>query len=312
MRSTRPLRRSCALWIPRNARWFDVGFYAAQLARATLSTRLYEQAPRAWRAQVLHIQHTPDAIGDLELTQQVQWARENGMPVLVTEHAVADRAEAWEQHADVLVALTTRGVERLQSRWRHKRVELLPPGCPPWRQAARLQPGRTIAVIGQPTSEQGAEQLLEALRALPDAELLVFGTLPAGSGGKGWPEAVHGLPVRCLELPASDEELVRQLGDAADVVVFWHDESPYAATNYAACIAVASGVPVLSSRTSAFADLAGAIFQPEELIGGLEELFTNATLRAELASAARAHCEQASWQRAAAYHLALWRTLSLS
>jgi len=175
-----------------------------------------------------------------------------------------------------------------------------------------MQPGRTIAVIGQPTPEQGAGQLLEALRALPEAELLVFDTLPEGEGGKSWLAAVHGLLVRCIELPASDEELARQLGDEADVVVFWYDESLYASTNYAACIAIASGVPVLSSRTSEFADLAGAIFQPEDLLGGLEEVFTNATLRAELASAARAHCEEASWQRAAAHHLALWRTLSLS
>jgi glycosyltransferase involved in cell wall biosynthesis len=230
----------------------------------------------------------------------------------VTEHAVAEQAEAWEQHSDVLLALTRQGVERLKARWRHKRIEFVPPGCPCWRPAPRGRAERKLAVIGRPTPERGAQQLLEALHALPGTELLIFAVSSTAGKGQNWLEAADRLPVDWCELPASDEELARQLGQAADMVVFWHDELPYASTSYAARIALASGLPVLTSSTGEFSDLADVVFQPKDLVAGVEELLANAALRADLVSAARDYCEAANWQRVAAQHLNLWQTLLLS
>lgn len=303
LRSTRPLRRTWALWTPGNAGGLEARFYAAQLAAVTAFARLHEQPCAAWRAQTLHVQHSPNAVDEVELAQQLQRARQKGIPVLVTEHAVAETAAAWEQQADVLVASTRRGVERLKARWPHKQVELLLPGCHPWRPARRPRRGRTLAVIGQPALKQGLSPLLAALRAHSGTELLVFTPSPPCE------QELQALPVRWTALPSADAGLLEQLGTAADVVVFWYDDSPYVSTSYFARIALASGVPVLSSRAAVFADLAGAVFQPEDLAAGLEELLTHPALGVELADAARAYCEKTPWKQVAEQHLALWRML---
>jgi glycosyltransferase involved in cell wall biosynthesis len=92
--------------------------------------------------------------------------------------------------------------------------------------------------------------------------------------------------------------------------VFWNEETRYASTSYLARLALASGVPVLTSRTADFTDLSGAVFQPEDLVSGVDELFTKDSLRTELASAAQAYCQETSWSRVAEQHLALWRMIS--
>jgi glycosyltransferase involved in cell wall biosynthesis len=307
MRSPRPVRREHALWSPAGPRGGDVALYAEQLARAAPLARLHERPPAVWRSQVLHVQQTPDC-DDEELIRQAQRAREYGIPVAITEHEIDGSAHPWEQHADLLVALTARGEERLRARWPSKRVAMIAPGCLPWRAPHRDAPDRTLAVIGPFSRPRGGWPVLDALRALPGAELLIFG--PCGAeDDRELLEAARALPVRRTEMPASAEELARRLGQEAGVVVFWHDDAPHATTSHAARVALASGAPVLTSRAGQFLDLAPASYQPEDLASGLEELLTRPGLRAELAGAARAFCEETSWSGVAAQHAALWRAL---
>jgi glycosyltransferase involved in cell wall biosynthesis len=309
-RSPRPLRRTYAVWAPASAGLPEVRYYSQDLVRSASLARLYDAPPGAWRSQSLHVQHAPDLFDNAALARQVQAARHGGMSVVVTEHLVNGRAEAWEQCADVLIALSAPAAERLRARWPRKRVEHIPPGCPPWRAATRKGTGRVVAIVGLPLSEDGARELVDAMATVPRARLLVFGSRPEGRAAGLWTEAARRLRVRFEPLPPSSEELARRLNEEADAVVFWDHEGCYLAASHTARIALASGAPVLTSPTSQYADLAAATFQPEDLGAGLREVLESRTRSAELAGAARAFCEEASWPRIAALHLVLWRTLS--
>ncbi|MEJ2212310.1 MAG: glycosyltransferase, partial [Anaerolineae bacterium] len=191
-RTPRPLRRTYALWAPAGTGpTYEGGaagpaYYAASLAKHLAQALVYAAPPRAgarvaWRSPLLHVHYAPGLVDDAELARQVQAARQAGMATLVTEHRLAGQARAWEQAADVLVALTAPAAARLRGRWPHKRIEVIPPGCPPWRPSPRPAGGRTVAVLGDAgaATEDLVEALLEALRALPGARLLVL--LPVGA-----------------------------------------------------------------------------------------------------------------------------------
>ena len=111
------------------------GYYVADLTAALGHFHRYEEPPAAWRSRALHIQHAPGVITDLALAAEVQAAKQDGMAVVVTEHSVREETEAWEQRADVLVALSATAEVRLRKRWPNKRVEYIPRdvrhGAPP-------------------------------------------------------------------------------------------------------------------------------------------------------------------------------------
>jgi glycosyltransferase involved in cell wall biosynthesis len=309
-RSPRPLRRAYAVWAPASAGPHGFRYYSHDLVRSLSLARLYDAPPAAWRSQSLHIQHAPGLFDDAALARQIQAAQHAGIGVALTEHAAGERAEAWEQHADVLVAPSAPAAARLRERWPHKRVECIPPGCLPWRPTTRDGTGQTVAIVGFSTQEASVWEVLDALAALPAARLLVFGPAPAGKGGTLWAEAIRGLPVRFADMPPSSVDLAQRLNEEADAVVFWGHGGGSLTASYTARVALASGVPVLTSPTSQYADLTAATLQPGDLGAGLRDILLSRVRRAELAGAARAFCEEASWPRVAALHLVLWRTLS--
>ncbi len=309
VRAPRPLRRMFALWSPACADGGEVSLYVDQISRLRTPMRVFTRVPAFWRAQALLIQHAPGLFDQSELRREIEKARRTGMRVAITEHVVARQADAWEQEADVLVALTAAGAARLRERWRGKRVELMPVGCLPWRAARGTPSGRTIATLGTPARECGALELLRAVRDLRDVQLVVFGVPPSEDDG-WWTEASRGLPVRHADTPREAEALANRLGEEADVVVLWHDESDAALTSQAARVALASGLPVLASPTSTFADVAAATLQPADLVAGLDELFSHAEARRVAVEAARRHCEEASWARLASEYETFWRTLA--
>jgi glycosyltransferase involved in cell wall biosynthesis len=310
-RSSRPLRRTYAVWAPTAGGGSEFEYYNGDLARSLTLAQMYADPPNAWRSQSLHIQYAPDLFDEAALVHQVEAAQQAGIAVAVTEHRVGRGAAAWEQRADVLVALSAAAVTRLRNRWPHKRVEFIPPGCLPWREARRNGEGQTIAILGLPTQECRAKELLDrmsdAMATLPAARLLVFGPPSISEADEDWGGDAHDLPVRFACLPSSSEDLARQLNEESNAVVLCGMEDGTA--SYTARIALASGVPVLVTPTSEYGELAAATFQPDDLAAGLREVLLSRAWRAELASAAQAFCEEASWQKVAARHLALWRTL---
>jgi glycosyltransferase involved in cell wall biosynthesis len=270
-RTSRPLRRSCAVWAPEGGP-ASFRYYAQDLTRSSSTVRRHHDPPRAWRSQSLHVQHAPGLFDDEELARAIGAARAAGVGVAITEHEVGPTATAWEQRADVLVALDEAAARLLRERWPGKRVELIPPGCPAWRAASRERGGRTVATIG------ASADRLKSLEVLAEA-----GDID---------ELVH-----LRELPRDSDRLARQLNESADVVVVWPG-------GYLARIALASGVPVVVPRPVGGGELAEVTTTRDDPAEDVLE-----ALETGPAAAAREFCEAASWPRVAAVHDALWRTV---
>ena len=142
------------------------------------------------------------------------------------------------------------------------------------------------------------------MAAVPRARLLVFGPPPTVPP-HDLAEAARAVPIRFTGVPASSAELVRRLGEEADVVLFWERTTAFD-TNYLARAALASGVPSVASPLDNHIQLEGAVLRPDHLTVGLTDVFTSRSHLAELAKAAQAFCREDSWSRVAALHSALW------
>ena len=105
------------------------------------------------------------------------------------------------------------------------------------------------------------------------------------------------------------EEVARRLAAEADVLVFWYSPVPFVAASAAVRVGLATGVPVLTSRTGWFSDLEGVTYQPEDLVEGVRRLLDDTALRERTVAAAREHCRENSWCQFARRHLELWQSL---
>ena len=287
-RTARPLRRSSAVWAPTGGPP-AFRYYAQDLTRALRRTHRYEVPPRAWRSQSLHVQHAPGLFEDTALSDEVMAARAADLGVVVSEHVVGATAAAWEQRADVLVALDTSSASRLRARWPAKRVELIPPGCPAWRPPTRDGRRKVVAMIGSPSRAERAE--LDLLRELAETGKEV--------------EALRG-----IELPASSDQLVAGVNRLADVVVVWRGGTNDGTGMYLARVAVASGVPVVMSQIDAADGLEEVTLRRDRVAQAVLESLEGGSAGAATAAAAQEICAAWGWSRVAAVHDALWRTVS--
>ena len=233
----------------------------------------------------------------------------NKVPVVVTEHTISTEPEGWEEKSDALVALTKRGEETLQAKWPGKLVRQIPHGCPTWFPPRKRSRGRVIGIFGFLEKYKGFWHALDVLRALPDTELLMFSYAKSPELEAQWEKAARGLSV-CRErryLPVTD--IAQRLAAEADIVVCWYDEIVRASASGAVRVALATGVPVLTSSASWFNELSQATYQPENLINGVARLLDDTRLRKRLTVAARDFCHENSWSQTAERHLALWQEL---
>jgi hypothetical protein len=287
-RTSRPLRRRSAVWAPKGGP-AAFRYYAQDLTRALRQAHRYEVPPRAWRSQSLHVEHAPGLFEDAVLSDEVSAAQAADVGVVVSEHVVGATAAAWEQRADVLVALDESSATRLRERWPAKRVELIPPGCPAWRPPSRDRSGRVVAMIGRPSRAERAD--LASLREL-------------ASNLSGVEE------LRQLELPSSSDQLVASVNRLADVVVVWRGGTNDGTGMYLARVAVASGVPVVMSRVAATDGLEEVTLRRDDVAQAVLESLDRRGERTATAVAAREICAAWDWPRVAAVHDALWRTVS--
>jgi glycosyltransferase involved in cell wall biosynthesis len=304
----RPLRRARTLWVPTLGTPCGVAEYARSLAAAVGAAAL-TASPDPARSRLLHVQHEPALFDASALARELARARETGAAVAVTEHAVEPFARVWEAEADALVAHTSRGAELLQTRWPGKRVEWIRHGCPTWFPPRKRRRGRTIGALGFLARYKGFAALLDVLRAVPGTELVLYSHARDVEFAREWERLADGLPVRREARYLAEEEVARRLAAEADLLVFWYDEAPFEAASGAARVGLASGVPVLTSRTAWFADLADATYQPADLVEGVRRALDDDVLRHRLAGAAPTFCHDHSWARAAERHVALWDEL---
>jgi glycosyltransferase involved in cell wall biosynthesis len=182
----------------------------------------------------------------------------------------------------------------------------IPLGCETWSLPRKRRRGRTIGCFGFPGRHKGLERLGGALRKLGGCDIVLFSHRfdPAST----WPAE---LPLRVetgwLALP----EVAGRLAAEADVLVFHYDEIPHASASSAVLLGLSTGVPVLASATSWFADLGAAVHraEPDALAAELERLLEDDDLRATTTASAREYCAEHSWSRIAARHVDLWNSI---
>lgn len=305
----RSLRFRFTFWVPSWGTPCGVAEYTGHLQAHLPAVHVTAAPPEPGRSRLVHVQHESSLFDDSDLTSALQQAQAAGVPVAVTEHAVGAQVKAWEREADALVALTSRGAAVLRARWPQTRVEWIPPGCPTWFPERKPDRGRVIGVFGFLESHKGYFQLLDVLRAIPGAELVMYSYPKSVQMEAMWKEASRGLPIRWERGYLPVEEVARRLAAEADILTFWYDEIGHASASYAVRIGLATGVPVLTSPTSWFEDLADVTYQPHDLCAGVAELLDNTSRRDRLTKSARAYCEDHTWGHSSERHLALWRDL---
>jgi|GEM_PF-871599 len=307
------------LWVPTLGTACGIAETTARLQRNLPSVRLTKQEPPIGVSGIVHVQHEPSIIDDRRLERFTAQARERGLAVAVTENSVFDRPSPWERNVQALVTTTTAGAALLRQRHPNLRVVVIPLGCETWAFPRKESRGRTIGFFGFPGPHKGLDRLGRAVRRLPDCEVVLYAhhPNPHPPGLADWPIDI---PPRWerqwLPLP----QIAAQLAAETDVLVFPYDEVAHRSASSAALVGLSTGVPVLTSDTTWFADLGPAVHRyvasggpgssgdDSALADALEQLLDDDALRNETTAAAREYCVAHSWSRIAARHVDLWNS----
>jgi glycosyltransferase involved in cell wall biosynthesis len=308
-RPARPLRRLPTLWVPSWETPCGISEYTGHLLETLNNVRVVADTPDFRGVRLLHVQHEHSLFNPVTLSNALQCARIQGVPVVMTEHSVRPDTLPCEREADVLTALTGHGVELLRARCPGKRVEHIPHGCPTWFPPRKRKRGKVIGAFGFLEPHKGFWQLLDVLRAIPDSELLLISHSKNDETAARFAADAAGLPVRHVGGFIPVAEAARRLAAEADVLAYWYDEVPNFSASGAVRVGLATGVPVLTSPTKWFSDVRTAVYQPQDLADGVRRLFDDTELRDDLTSAARDYCHQNSWTVTARRHVELWRSL---
>ena len=267
------------------------------------------EAEPASAADVLHLQHEHSLVAPEQVAEVAGRAQEAGVPFVVTEHTVRGQADEWEGEAAALVAHSPDGAALLHERWPAQRVELIPHGCPTWFPPRKVRRDRVVATFGFLEPHKGLATLLEAAAAVGNVELLLIGSTRAAWADEWLAGLDLTVPVRRVAEFLDEAEIARRLAAEADVLVFPYAQPRFTAVSGAVRVGLASGVPVLTTPTTWFSDLRAVTLQTDDLAGGIARLLDDTVLRDELSTAARQHCHDHSWDRAARRHTDLYTSL---
>jgi glycosyltransferase involved in cell wall biosynthesis len=311
-----PSRPAPAVWTPSAGTRCGVAQYAAELVAALHGIGCpagHDARPdldAAVRAGgVLHLQHEHSLVAPEQVADVARAARAGGVSFVVTEHTVRAQADPWEGDVAALVAHSAEGVALLRERWSAQRVALIPHGCPTWFPPRKQRRGRVVATFGFLEPHKGLARLLEAAAALGDVELLLVGSTRAAWADAWFAGLDLPVPVRRVSEFLDEDAIARLLAAQADVLVFPYAPPRFAAVSGAVRVGLASGVPVLTTPTTWFADLREVTLQTDDLAGGIARLLDDTGLRDTLTAAARAHCADHSWPRTAQRHLDLYASV---
>jgi glycosyltransferase involved in cell wall biosynthesis len=285
--------------------------YVAALSAELGGVRIADESPALGGLRVLHVQHDVRSKTVLDMAQRVLEAKLGSVPVVITEHAVDGQAQAWERDADVLVAATQAGAERLRARWRDRRVEMIPYGCPPIVATPKRAPGRVLAVLGT-LEEPGPWRALELVRELDDASVLVVAPRACDELELAWAESVGGLRVERVGERLDPLAAARRIASTADVAAFWDDEDAPLAASLDVRAVLATGVAVVTEPSERFADVREATAQAVDVGQEVAALLSDPRAAAAVGERARAFCRAHSWRTVAQRHLDLWKSFEAS
>jgi len=172
-----------------------------------------------------------------------------------------------------------------------------------------------VGYLGFISPYKGLEILIEAMRGIPNAALLIGGGWHAGPDtqyiGQLKQLTLSVLPGRCQWLGyVPDERLATGYG-AMRVFVY---PSRFATESGALLTALGHGRAVLASRLPPFeekeAERALMCFDDvDDLRGKIEMLLGDSEERGRLQTMARLYCREHSWERVAEMHLELYRSV---
>ncbi len=308
----RTLRTARTIWVPTWGSPCGVAEHVAHLVKELPSLRVTSSRPDVHGLRLLQVEHGHALFRDADLAAQLQRIRAAHVPIVLSEHAVLPYTSPVEGEADVLVAATRHGVGQLSARWRDKRVEHIPLGCPTWFPPRKPIRGRVIGAFGFLEKYKGFWHLLDVLRHEPGTSLVLFSHAKSRDRQQEWTRAAAGLPVSSIGEFLPSREVVTRLAAAADILVFWYDETSYASASAAIRVGLSTGVPVLASPTSWFRELTEVTYQPTDLRTGIRRLLDDRALRENLTGAAREYCEANSWACIAKRYNTLWQSLEQS
>jgi glycosyltransferase involved in cell wall biosynthesis len=308
LRAPRALRRAETLWVPTWRTPCGIAEYARSLADHLPGVRVSGPKPPLAGARLLHVQHEHGIFDGSDLQRTLEAARSSRVPCIVTEHAVLRAGSPWEIYPNALIAHTARGADTLRLRSTAP-VYCVPHGCPTWFPPRKPKRGRVLGVFGFLERRKGFWSLLDALRALPGVSLVMYSYARQKPDAVEWQAASAGAPVQRIAdyMPATD--VARRLANEADALVFWYDDIDHDSASGAVRVGLATGVPVLASRTRWFEELRDVTYQPSDLVTGVQHILDDTALRDRLTEAARAYCHDHSWPRTAERHRAIWRAL---
>jgi glycosyltransferase involved in cell wall biosynthesis len=305
----RPLRRRVHVWVSSWRTQCGIAEYTAHLADelpTATGVHVSAQEPEIARTRVLHVQHQYGLYDEAALARTCSAAHHAGVPVVVTEHMVRPDPPPCEREADVLVSMASAGVEVLRRRWPSMRVEHIPHGCATWFPRRKRRRGRVIGSFGFMAPHKGFTRLVDLTRS--GMRMVLYSVRGSDEAEAAWVAARNGEVRRETRfLPV--EEVARRLAAEADVLVFWYDEIDVATVSGAVRVGLASGVPVLTSPTTWFADVRDVTYQPLDLEDGVQRLLDDTQLRQRLVESATEYCHEHSWTRIGERHLALWRSV---
>ena len=307
-RRTVPAR---TLWVTTLGTPCGIADTTARLQRNLPSVRLTATEPPGSATGVVHVEYEPSILDERQLERFAAQARERGVAVVVTEHSVFDRPAGWERTVRALVSHTSAGAELLRRRNPNTRVEVIPLGCETWSFPRKQTRGQTIGCFGFPGPHKGLSRLAAAARLVPGAEIILFAAHsgPTPTDLVDWPSDVT-LHWERTWLPLG--AIAARLAAESDVIALPYDEVAHRSASSAALVALSTGVPVLTSDTTWFADLGSAVVRvgdgADRMADGLRHLFNDDRLRQETVTAAREYCHADSWSRVAARHVDLWNS----
>jgi glycosyltransferase involved in cell wall biosynthesis len=170
-----------------------------------------------------------------------------------------------------------------------------------------------IGAFGFLAPHKGFDRLLDVLRSRgnDDLRLVLYSAARSAGDDARWSADARDVPVRRETRFLPVEDIARRLAAEADLLVFWYDEADFPTVSGAVRVGLASGVPVLTSPTTWFADVREVTYQPPDLEEGVRHLLEDTRLRERLVDAATTYCHAHSWQRIAERHLDLWRSLEI-
>jgi glycosyltransferase involved in cell wall biosynthesis len=257
--------------------------------------------------KLLHVQHENKLYDDRKLHQDLSREKDKGTVIVVTEHTASRTRRSWDDLVDVWITHTALGYDWLTQRCPRSYVTRMPHGCPTWFPPRKTRRGTTIATFGFLARSKGHSALMDALDATPGLELLVYGIAQPPSRADAFAADYRGRAVRHVNSYLPESSVATELAALADVLVFWYDENlGTPGASGAVTVGLSTGVPVVVSPTSRFAEIRSCTYQPRSLIEGLPIILQDDKLRASLTARARFYCSEHSWREIARGHRILW------